>query len=61
MVLRKSTVHNWILSFQYGEEREVPENCDKASVKEYGATRFGYTFQDVGENRIKRVCPKCSR
>ena len=54
------TVHNWLSSFNLGEERTIPSNCMADDLIYYAATRFAY-YMLVTNNTIKRICPTCQR
>lgn len=51
----KMTVHEWVLSFRLGEERDLPENCSYISIKDYAKSRFNRRMIKTINGKIKRV------
>jgi hypothetical protein len=54
------SVHNWILTFQMGETRLIPQNLTYKEILEYGLTRFEYSFAKEGD-KVRRICSFCRR
>ena len=55
------TVHNFVQTINVGQTVKIPSNCTFTDLASYGASRFGYTFRKVGNDRMMRVCPCCHR
>ena len=55
MAVVKMTVHEWVLSFRLGEERDLPKNCSYVSIKDYAKSRFNRRMIQTINGKIKRV------